>query len=322
MLTGEVLLVSGSLRRGSYNTALLREAASALPSGVGHLWLDGIAAPPPYSEDGDADRDARVQRLDARRPQECGPLGIAPVPRQRLARHAGRGDRRQHGDLRRRLGPGAAAQVARRSDRRTFLAGGRRAARWRDPRAVWRARRVCRTDRERRPRAGPAACPGVARATRSRPRARVRTRPRRPRAPARSPCSAAGRRSPRGEPRRRSSFGRACNRSTRLAGIGHDGQPSVAPWNAYATTCCTPTGTSSPTSSRWPIHRAHPDAAKPPSRPRTASLATLLVRRGCERVRDGARHACCGRAAGVRRRDDLIALPSTWVIARTAGRAG
>jgi chromate reductase, NAD(P)H dehydrogenase (quinone) len=64
MLTGEVLLVSGSLRRGSYNTALLREAANALPSGVGHAWLDGIAALPPYSEDGDAERaPAAVVRL-------------------------------------------------------------------------------------------------------------------------------------------------------------------------------------------------------------------------------------------------------------------
>jgi NAD(P)H-dependent FMN reductase len=49
MRTGEVLLVSGSLRRGSYNSAVLREAANALPSGVGHVWLDGIAALPPYT---------------------------------------------------------------------------------------------------------------------------------------------------------------------------------------------------------------------------------------------------------------------------------
>jgi NAD(P)H-dependent FMN reductase len=42
----EVLLVSGSLRRGSHNTALLHEAAAALPSGVSHAWLTGIAALP------------------------------------------------------------------------------------------------------------------------------------------------------------------------------------------------------------------------------------------------------------------------------------
>ena len=60
----EVLLVSGSLRRGSYNTALLRAAATALPSEVGHVWLGGIAELPPYSEDDDGDlAPAAVERL-------------------------------------------------------------------------------------------------------------------------------------------------------------------------------------------------------------------------------------------------------------------
>ena len=54
MLKGDVPFASGSLRRGSYNAALLREAANALPSGVGHVWLDGIAGLPPYSEDDDS----------------------------------------------------------------------------------------------------------------------------------------------------------------------------------------------------------------------------------------------------------------------------
>jgi chromate reductase, NAD(P)H dehydrogenase (quinone) len=59
-----VLLVSGSLREGSFNTALLRAAANALPSGVGHVWLDGIAALPPYSEDDDGERaPAAVESL-------------------------------------------------------------------------------------------------------------------------------------------------------------------------------------------------------------------------------------------------------------------
>src|SRR5262245_52297783 len=59
-----VLLVSGSLREGSYNAALLRAAANALPSGVRHAWLDGIAALPPYSEDDDGERaPAAVERL-------------------------------------------------------------------------------------------------------------------------------------------------------------------------------------------------------------------------------------------------------------------
>jgi chromate reductase len=64
MSAGDVLLVSGSLRRGSYSTALLREAANALPGGVGHVWLDGLAALPPYSEDDDGERPpAAVERL-------------------------------------------------------------------------------------------------------------------------------------------------------------------------------------------------------------------------------------------------------------------
>jgi NAD(P)H-dependent FMN reductase len=50
MLKGDVLFVSRSLRRGSYDAALFREAANALPSGVGRVWLDGSAALPPYIE--------------------------------------------------------------------------------------------------------------------------------------------------------------------------------------------------------------------------------------------------------------------------------
>jgi chromate reductase len=64
MPKGDVLFVSGSLRRGSYNTALLREAANALPSGVDPMWLDGIAGLPPYREDDDGERaPAAVERL-------------------------------------------------------------------------------------------------------------------------------------------------------------------------------------------------------------------------------------------------------------------
>jgi chromate reductase, NAD(P)H dehydrogenase (quinone) len=56
MRKADVLLVCGSLRSGSYNSALLREAANALPGGVGHAWLDGIGELPPYSEDDDGER--------------------------------------------------------------------------------------------------------------------------------------------------------------------------------------------------------------------------------------------------------------------------
>jgi chromate reductase, NAD(P)H dehydrogenase (quinone) len=57
----DVLLISGSLRRDSYNTALLRAAAALLP---GHAWLDGIADLPPYNEDDDGpDAPLAVRRL-------------------------------------------------------------------------------------------------------------------------------------------------------------------------------------------------------------------------------------------------------------------
>ena len=60
----DVLFVSGSLRRDSHNTALLRAAANALPDGVTHEWLHGIAALPHYSEDDDGERPPEsVERL-------------------------------------------------------------------------------------------------------------------------------------------------------------------------------------------------------------------------------------------------------------------
>jgi chromate reductase, NAD(P)H dehydrogenase (quinone) len=64
MRSVDVLLVSGSLRSGSHNVALLRAAAHALPRGVTHEWLHGIAALPHYSEDDDGERPpAAVERL-------------------------------------------------------------------------------------------------------------------------------------------------------------------------------------------------------------------------------------------------------------------
>ncbi|HEY7622205.1 MAG TPA: NADPH-dependent FMN reductase [Solirubrobacteraceae bacterium] len=64
MRSGDVLLISGSLRRASYNAALLRAAANVLPLGVAHTWLDGLAEVPPYSEDDDGERaPAAVERL-------------------------------------------------------------------------------------------------------------------------------------------------------------------------------------------------------------------------------------------------------------------
>jgi chromate reductase, NAD(P)H dehydrogenase (quinone) len=49
-----VLAISGSLRRGSHNTELLRAAAELLPPPVELELFDGLRAVPPYDEDEDA----------------------------------------------------------------------------------------------------------------------------------------------------------------------------------------------------------------------------------------------------------------------------
>ena len=49
----KILGISGSLRRDSYNTGLLRAAAELLPEGVElELW-EGLKAVPPYDQDDD-----------------------------------------------------------------------------------------------------------------------------------------------------------------------------------------------------------------------------------------------------------------------------
>jgi chromate reductase, NAD(P)H dehydrogenase (quinone) len=59
-----VLGVSGSLRRGSHNTELLRAAARELPDGVALQIYDGLREVPPYDEDQDGDAPpAAVVRL-------------------------------------------------------------------------------------------------------------------------------------------------------------------------------------------------------------------------------------------------------------------
>jgi chromate reductase len=62
----KLLAVSGSLRRDSHNTHLLREAAALAPGGVDvELW-DGLKAVPPYDEDDDIEpAPASVARLRA-----------------------------------------------------------------------------------------------------------------------------------------------------------------------------------------------------------------------------------------------------------------
>jgi chromate reductase len=56
----DVLLVSGSLRQASYNTALLHVAARVMGGGV---WLEGIERLPLYSEDDDERPPVPVARL-------------------------------------------------------------------------------------------------------------------------------------------------------------------------------------------------------------------------------------------------------------------
>ena len=58
-----ILAISGSLRQGSHNSALLRAAAELLPSGVELGIHDGIRDIPPFDEDVMSDRPEAVQRL-------------------------------------------------------------------------------------------------------------------------------------------------------------------------------------------------------------------------------------------------------------------
>jgi chromate reductase len=53
-----VLGISGSLRRDSHNTELLRAAASVLPSGVEFELYDGLRDIPPYDEDSRGEGEA------------------------------------------------------------------------------------------------------------------------------------------------------------------------------------------------------------------------------------------------------------------------
>ena len=59
-----VLAISGSLRRDSHNSALLRAAASAAPPGVEFVVLHNLRNVPPYDQDRDVQpAPAAVQRL-------------------------------------------------------------------------------------------------------------------------------------------------------------------------------------------------------------------------------------------------------------------
>src|ERR1700710_44933 len=61
-----VLGISGSLRRDSHNTELLRAAATLLPSGVEFELYDGLRNIPPYDEDENGTQVAAVNDLKKR----------------------------------------------------------------------------------------------------------------------------------------------------------------------------------------------------------------------------------------------------------------
>jgi chromate reductase len=60
-----ILGISGSLRRDSHNTRLLRAAGEALPAGAELIAWDGLAGLPIFDEDLEADRPERVEEFFA-----------------------------------------------------------------------------------------------------------------------------------------------------------------------------------------------------------------------------------------------------------------
>jgi chromate reductase len=78
----KVLGISGSLRRGSHNTTLLRAAAGLLPPPVELEIFDGLKAVEPYDEDDDPAREAGGGASD-RTPRQLA-LGRGPAGARRL----------------------------------------------------------------------------------------------------------------------------------------------------------------------------------------------------------------------------------------------
>ena len=119
-----LLAISGSLRRESYNSALLAAAAAevapaASTSGSGAAWTQSRhttrtskSAPLPVAllkteiAAGRRDplRDARIQRIGPRRAQECARLGLTTFRDEPATTQAGCGRRSEPGRLRRRSG--------------------------------------------------------------------------------------------------------------------------------------------------------------------------------------------------------------------------
>ncbi len=77
--TLRVLGIAGSLRKGSYNRALLKEAASLAPSGMSIEMFEELGDIPPFNEDVEAQGDpAPVRRMKAAMAESDGLLIATP----------------------------------------------------------------------------------------------------------------------------------------------------------------------------------------------------------------------------------------------------
>ena len=70
-----ILAISGSLRQGSYNAALLRAAADLLPPGVALTVYDHLEQIPAFNEDRVGQHSEAVDRLWENRPHDGLPPG-------------------------------------------------------------------------------------------------------------------------------------------------------------------------------------------------------------------------------------------------------
>ena len=68
-----ILGISGSLRRDSYNTKLLREAGRLLPPGAELVEFDGLKAVAPFDADDEASPIPPARRLRAARGDRATP---------------------------------------------------------------------------------------------------------------------------------------------------------------------------------------------------------------------------------------------------------
>lgn len=76
--TVRILGISGSLRRGSYNTALLRQARELIGGGQAvELWL-GLSGVPPFNEDHEANPPTEVETMRSRIMQADAVLFATP----------------------------------------------------------------------------------------------------------------------------------------------------------------------------------------------------------------------------------------------------